>query len=102
MVDIHSNPLYYAASGGLILGLSISLHYIMKGNVTGMSGILYGVASMNKSISSLIQRSCRTNWPFFLEWCSPGAYFSIFSTTILSTSSPHLALRIRLMRRHLS
>ena len=50
MVDIHSNPLYYAASGGLILGLSISLHYILKGNVTGMSGILYGIASLNKSI----------------------------------------------------
>ena len=51
MVDIETNPLYYAAVGGLILGVSISLHYILKGNVTGMSGIVFGIASLNKGIN---------------------------------------------------
>ena len=49
MVDIESNPLYYAAVGGVILGIATSIHYILKGNVTGMSGILYGVVTLNRS-----------------------------------------------------
>ena len=48
MVDIETNPLYYATVGGIILGIAISVHYILKGNVTGMSGILYGIVSLNK------------------------------------------------------
>jgi uncharacterized membrane-anchored protein YitT (DUF2179 family) len=49
MVDIESNPLYYASIGGFLLGVAISMHYVLKGNVTGMSGIVFGVASLNKS-----------------------------------------------------
>lgn len=49
MVDIETNPLYYAAAGGIILGIATSLHYILKGNVTGMSGILFDVAFFNLS-----------------------------------------------------
>ena len=48
MVDIETNPLYYAAVGGIILGIATSFHYVLKGNVTGMSGIVYGVASLNR------------------------------------------------------
>lgn len=46
MVDIETNPLYYAAAGGVIVGIAASLHYVLKGNVTGMSGILYGIVSL--------------------------------------------------------
>ena len=47
MVDIETNPLYYAAVGGILLGISTSLHYVLKGNVTGISGIIYDVAFFN-------------------------------------------------------
>ena len=49
-----TNPLYYAAVGGLIIGLSTSIHYILKGNVTGMSGIVFGIASLDQSKTSNI------------------------------------------------
>ena len=61
MVDIDSNPLYYAAIGGAILGIATSLHYVLKGNVTGMSGIVYGVASLNKGNYHKIQIKYRQN-----------------------------------------
>ena len=48
MVDLESNPLYFAAIGGLILGISTSLNYILKGKITGMSGAVFGVVSLNK------------------------------------------------------
>ena len=38
MVDIETNPLYYAAVGGVLLGIATSLNYVLKGNITGMSG----------------------------------------------------------------
>jgi len=47
MVDIDSNPLYYAAAGGIILGIATSINYCLRGKVTGMSGIVYGISSMN-------------------------------------------------------
>lgn len=46
MVDIETNPLYYAAAGGLILGIATSLHFALKGKVTGMSGIMFGIISL--------------------------------------------------------
>lgn len=56
MVDIETNPLYYAAAGGVIVGIATSLHYVLKGNVTGMSGILYGIVSLDKSSNFLYSR----------------------------------------------
>ena len=50
MIDITTNPLYYAAAGGIILGLATSLNYCLRGKVTGMSGIVFGIVSFNKSI----------------------------------------------------
>lgn len=49
MVDLETNPLYYAAAGGILLAISTSMHYILKGNVTGMSAIMYDVAFVNVS-----------------------------------------------------
>lgn len=50
MVDIESNPLYYAAIGGLIIGIATSINYMLRGNVTGMSGMLYSTITLDKSI----------------------------------------------------
>jgi hypothetical protein len=48
MIDISTNPLYYAAAGGVILGIATSLNYCLRGKVTGMSGIVFGIVSCNK------------------------------------------------------
>ena len=50
MVDIATNPLYFAATGGLIFGIGTSLNYALRGKVTGMSGMVFGIASLNKGI----------------------------------------------------
>jgi uncharacterized membrane-anchored protein YitT (DUF2179 family) len=49
MVDISTNPLYYAAAGGILLGIATSLNYCLRGKVTGMSGIVYNLTVCNKS-----------------------------------------------------
>ena len=61
MVDIESNPLYYAAIGGVILGIATSIHYVLKGNVTGMSGILYGVVTLNRGNYKKTQHNYQPN-----------------------------------------
>ena len=48
MVIVDENPFYYAAAGGIILGISTSINYVLRGKVTGMSGMVYGVASLQK------------------------------------------------------
>ena len=48
MVDINTNPLYYAAAGGVILGIATSLNYCLRGKVTGMSGIVYNLTICKK------------------------------------------------------
>lgn len=53
-VDTTTNPLYYAAIGGIILGIATSLNYCLRGKVTGMSGIIFGLTTCNKSTSHLI------------------------------------------------
>jgi uncharacterized membrane-anchored protein YitT (DUF2179 family) len=34
MVNISSNPLYYAAIGGIIIGIATSINYALRGSVT--------------------------------------------------------------------
>jgi hypothetical protein len=48
MVQFDGNAIVFAAVGGILLGFSTSLNYIVRGKVTGMSGIAYGIASLNK------------------------------------------------------
>jgi uncharacterized membrane protein YedE/YeeE len=50
MVNIDDNPLYYASIGGIIIGIATSLNYVIRGSVTGMSGILYSTVTLDKSI----------------------------------------------------
>jgi len=54
MVDISTNPLYYAAAGGILLGVATSLNYCLRGKVTGMSGMVFGIVSCNKGFYSSI------------------------------------------------
>ena len=47
-IDTTTNPFYYAAIGGIILGIATSLNYCLRGKITGMSGIVFGLVSLNK------------------------------------------------------
>jgi hypothetical protein len=49
MVNFDGNAIVFASIGGLLLGLATSLNYAIRGKVTGMSGIVYGILSLNKS-----------------------------------------------------
>lgn len=49
MVNIEENPLYYAAIGGIIIGISTSLNYALRGCVTGMSGMVYSTVTLDTS-----------------------------------------------------
>ncbi len=57
MVVTDENPFYYAAIGGIILGIATSLNYCFRGKVTGMSGMVYGIAFWHKGTPSLTQRT---------------------------------------------
>jgi hypothetical protein len=48
MVQVLENPYYYAAAGGVLLGIATSLNYVLRGKVTGMSGIVYGIVTCHK------------------------------------------------------
>lgn len=48
MVQVLENPYYYAAAGGVLLGIATSLNYVLRGKVTGMSGIVYGMVTCHK------------------------------------------------------
>jgi|JI9StandDraft_1071089.scaffolds.fasta_scaffold144263_1 hypothetical protein len=49
MVYVNTGEYLYAVLGGLLLGVATSLNYILRGKVTGMSGIVYSIISINKS-----------------------------------------------------
>ena len=53
-IDTSTNPFYFAAAGGVILGIATSLNYCLRGKVTGMSGIVYNLSICNKSMSIII------------------------------------------------
>ena len=54
MVLVDENPFYYAAAGGVILGLATTLNYALRGRVTGMSGMVYGILSLHKCTALVI------------------------------------------------
>jgi uncharacterized membrane-anchored protein YitT (DUF2179 family) len=58
MIDISTNPLYYAAAGGVLLGIATSLNYCLRGKVTGMSGIVFNLTTCNRGISCMTQLNC--------------------------------------------
>lgn len=54
MVVTDINPFYFAAIGGVILGIATSINYCLRGKVTGMSGMLYSIFFWNRCILSII------------------------------------------------
>lgn len=50
MVIFETDPVIFAAIGGIILGIATSLNYIVRGKVTGMSGIVFGIVSLDKGM----------------------------------------------------
>ena len=54
MVTFETDPIIFAAVGGIILGLATSTNYIIRGKVTGMSGIVYGIVSLDKCTFSIM------------------------------------------------
>lgn len=55
MVEFDGAYCVCAALGGILLGLATSVNYVVRGKVTGMSGIVFGIISLNKSTRPLIQ-----------------------------------------------
>jgi uncharacterized membrane protein YedE/YeeE len=45
---VAQNSYYLAIVGGILLGIATSLNYCLRGKVTGMSGILFGIVTLNK------------------------------------------------------
>ena len=46
---INLKDIYLAAAGGLIIGIATSIHYLLKGRVTGFSGIFYSLITFDKN-----------------------------------------------------
>jgi hypothetical protein len=82
MVNIEDNPLYYATIGGVILGIATSINYMLRGSVTGMSGMLYTTVTLDKSNHRLLSKSKCPSTYQSLEECSLAVAFSLifFST----------------------
>jgi len=57
----------------LIIGIATSVNYMLRGSVTGMSGMLYGTVTLDKSIVLLIfrvnaKKSCNYQWNVTRRW----------------------------------
>ena len=78
MIDIDTNPLYYAAAGGAILGIATSINYCVRGKVTGMSGIVDSISSFKTCIDPLLQNSSPKNFQYS-EVCSSSQLSSLTS-----------------------
>ena len=63
MVIFEKDPIIFAVIGGIILGIATSLNYIVRGKVTGMSGIVFGIISLDKGIMIFyFQLNCLRNY----------------------------------------
>lgn len=49
MVYWNSEDVYLALIGGVLIGVATSIHYLVKGRVTGFSGIYYSLITYDKS-----------------------------------------------------
>jgi hypothetical protein len=50
MVNINLDALFYAACGGILLGLACTLNYVIRGKDTGMTRIAFNIATIKKCI----------------------------------------------------
>lgn len=46
---LNFKDIYLAAAGGLLIGIATSIHYLLKGRITGFSGIYYSLITMDKN-----------------------------------------------------
>ena len=89
MVDLHTNHIHYAAIGGIVLAISVSFHYILKGNVTGMSDVIYGIFSFNKGkFQPYAEESPRKMSILAGMLLSGGLFFDIFGYTTFQKFTP--------------
>jgi len=95
------NPLYYAAAGGVILGIATSLNYCLRGKVTGMSGIVYNLSICNKSTLINIQHNYLKNCPLLEVCLSLLAFSSIFLDMAPTMDSHHSDHNFRSLTSHL-
>ena len=51
---IDHDALYYAALGGVILGVACSLNYVIRGKDTGMTRIAFNIATFKKCMTLTI------------------------------------------------
>lgn len=91
MVTFDVNQIGFACLGGLLLGIATSFNYIVRGKVTGMSGIAYGIISVNKCTRLLMQPSYLKNSPSLAE-CSSFLRYFISSTAMASTEGSNLSV----------
>ena len=62
---------------------------MLRGNVTGMSGMLYGTVTLDKSKIIDIQSKCLKIWPLLVECYLQVGYFSIYLDMELRTNLLH-------------
>ena len=53
-VAYDQNSLFYAACGGVILGIACTLNYVIRGKDTGMTRIAFNLATMNTCMNNII------------------------------------------------
>lgn len=47
-MNFNQKDIMLAAAGGLLIGVATSLHYLVKGRVTGFSGIYYSLITADR------------------------------------------------------
>ena len=68
MVVFEENAIIFSVIGWITLGIATSLNYALRGKVTGMSGIVYGITSLNKSKIHFMKIKCLKNWVLLGVW----------------------------------
>ena len=53
-VAYDQNSLFYAACGGVILGIACTLYYVIRGKDTGMTRIAFNLPTMNTCMYNII------------------------------------------------
>ena len=64
-VTLSSSDAGFAILGGVLIGVSTSLHLLLKGRVTGMSGIFYSLITFDKS--SFLWKTSLTSGMLFVS-----------------------------------
>jgi uncharacterized membrane protein YedE/YeeE len=89
MVLVDENPYYYAAIGGILLGLATTLNYALRGRVTGMSGAVYGILTLHKCKFWLIIEDLHEKLSIIGGMLvASGVFFDIFGYGTINSLTP--------------